>query len=208
MYAPLPRSFYKQDLHFLAIHLLGSFFVRIFDNGKRLSGRVVEVEAYAQEGDPSAHSFNGISPRNEVMFGAPGHLYVYFTYGLHYCCNVVAGEVGQGNAVLIRAVEPIEGIDEMLVHRYGASTTDKNKILNVTNGPAKLCQAFGIDRSDNGIDLCHNKIFIEAGSEVPGNLIGKSTRIGINQGKELPWRYFIKNNNWVSKPGKGIEYFG
>ncbi|MCD6446841.1 MAG: DNA-3-methyladenine glycosylase, partial [Candidatus Marinimicrobia bacterium] len=123
MHAPLSRSFYKQNLHALATRLLGSLFVRVLDDGRRLSARIVEVEAYAQKDDPSAHSYNGQTSRNEVMFGAPGHLYVYFTYGMHFCCNVVAGEIGQGNAVLIRALEPIEGIEDMLVHRYGDITS-------------------------------------------------------------------------------------
>lgn len=208
MHAPLPRSFYKQNLHTLATRLLGSLFVRVLDDGRRLSARIVEVEAYAQKDDPSAHSYNGQTPRNEVMFGAPGHLYVYFTYGMHFCCNVVAGKIGQGDAVLIRALEPIEGIEDILVHRYGDVASDNKKISNVTNGPAKLCNAFGIGRSENGTDLCQNKIWIEAGDEIPENMIGRSTRIGINQGKDLPWRYYIKDNSWVSKPGKGIKYFG
>ncbi len=206
MHNPLLRSFYKQDLHKLARSLLGCLFVRVFEDGSRLSARIVEVEAYAQKDDPSSHSFNGKTPRNEVMFGAPGHLYVYFTYGMHFCCNVVAGKIGTGDALLIRALEPVEGIENMLVHRYGAITFDQKKISNLTNGPAKLCQAYKIDRSENGIDLCGNKIWIETGDELKQNKISCSTRIGINQGKELPWRYFIKENNWVSKPGKGIKY--
>ena len=208
MHAPLSRSFYKQDLHVLATRLLGCLIIRILDDGRQLSTRIVEVEAYAQKDDPSAHSFNGQTPRNKVMFGAPGHLYVYFTYGMHFCCNVVAGEIGQGDAVLIRAVEPVDGIEDMLVHRYGEVTSDKKKISNVTNGPAKLCKALKIGRSENGIDLCENKIWIEAGDKLAENMIGHSTRIGINHGKDLPWRYFIKDNSWVSKSGKGITYVG
>ncbi len=205
---PLPRSFYNQDFHELATSLLGCLFTRDFGNGKRVSGRIVEVEAYAQQDDPASHSFNGKTSRNEVMFGPPGYLYVYFTYGMHFCCNVVAGKIGQGDAILIRALEPVEGLEHMLVHRFGTTNPDRKKILNLTNGPAKLCQAFHIGRPENGSDLCENDIWIESGDELSVNMIGRSTRIGIKQGKELPWRYFIKNNTWISKPGKGITYFG
>ena len=207
MHNPLPRSFYKQDLHNLALSLLGCVFVRVFENANRLSAKIVEVEAYSQQDDPSSHAYNGKTPRNEVMFGAPGHLYVYFTYGMHFCSNVVAGKAGTGNAILIRALEPIEGIENMYLKRYGTIKFDQKKTSNLTNGPAKSCQAYKIGRSENGIDLCGNKIWIEAGTELKKNRIACSTRIGINRGKELPWRYFIKENDWVSKPSKGIKYF-
>ncbi|MEA2077581.1 MAG: DNA-3-methyladenine glycosylase [Candidatus Marinimicrobia bacterium] len=207
MSSPLSRSFYLKDIHILATRLLGCLFVREFEEGKRISGKIVELEVYTQKGDPSSHSFNGKTKRNEVMFEQAGHLYVYFTYGIHYCCNIVCGPEGQGDAILIRALEPVQGIEDMMNNRYGLITHDNKKVLNLTNGPAKLCQALKIRKEENNIDLCGQNIWIEKGEEVPGSLIGCSTRIGINQEKDLPWRYFIKNNSCVSKPGKGIKYF-
>lgn len=204
----LSCSFYQQELHDLAKALLGKVLVRRLKNGQCLSGKIVEVEAYAQESDPAAHSFRGETRRNQVMFGPPGHLYVYFSYGMHYCCNVVSGPEHQGDAILIRALEPIDGIDIMFQNRYGSHIWDKKCELNVSNGPAKLCQAMLIDLEYNGIELWSDEIYIENAEDPKNVSIGISTRIGIRHGRELPWRYFIKENPWVGRGNRAIEYFG
>ncbi len=150
-------------------------------------GRIVEVEAYTAD-DPASHSFRGMTSRNSTMFGPPGHLYVYFTYGMHHCANVVTGDVGDGQAVLLRAVEPLEGIDEMVARR--------GRSRNVADGPGKLCQAFGIDMSDNGADLCAPR---RSGVVRPLGLFDDGTpppvsptvssRVGISVGVDTPWRW-------------------
>jgi len=203
----LDRTFYQKDIFNLAVDLLGCRFVRNFGKNVLLSGRIVETEVYTQKKDPSSHSFKGRTKRNEVMFGEPGHLYVYFTYGMHFCCNVVCGPAGQGDAILIRALEPLEGIDEMMRRRFGQVSNNKTQYLNLTNGPAKLCQAFGIGRSENGLDLCGEKIWIESEIAYKPDRIGRSSRVGIKQGKELPRRYYIKDNIWVSRTDKSVKEY-
>ena len=136
--------------------LLGLYPVRRIPRG-RLSGRIVEVEAYLGALDPASHAYSGLTSRNEVMFRKGGHLYVYFTYGMHFCSNVVTESKGTGHAVLLRAVEPVEGVP-FLARRRGVHPTD---IEQLCNGPAKLCQAFGIKREHNGTDLCGETMWIE-----------------------------------------------
>ncbi len=161
-------------------------------DGQRLLVRIVETEAYDQD-DAAAHSFRGETPRNEVMFGEAGRLYVYFTYGMHYCCNVVSGPVGFGSAALLRAGEPVEGLELMEFNR-GMNG------VNVTNGPAKLCQALGIGAEFNGHDLNRGPLrLLEAGLD-PGESITRTTRIGITKAAGLTRRYFITGNRFVSKP--------
>ncbi len=170
---------------------------------------IVEVEAYHQS-DPASHSFHGKTERNKIMFGEGGHLYVYFTYGMHFCANVVTGRQGTGEAVLIRAVEPMSGIEVMIKNRYGnfekplskssnLNSSDPKFITNLTNGPAKFCKAFGITGNQNGLDLIKSNITISEGRSIPPNLIGISTRIGINTATEKKWRFYLKDNPWVSK---------
>ena len=194
--------FYEQPLHDLAQGLLGCLFVREFPDGRRISATIVEVEAYAQINDPASHSYTGERERNRVMFGPEGRLYVYFTYGMYYCCNVVSGPEGHGDAVLIRAAEPVEGLDDMILNRYGKRDIGSVQKKNLTNGPAKFCAAFAINKQENGTDLRNGSIFLENGNPVSEDRIGRSTRIGISSGKDLPWRYYIKENPWVSKHGK------
>ncbi|MCX7984092.1 MAG: DNA-3-methyladenine glycosylase [Bacteroidetes bacterium] len=195
---PLPRSFYVRSTLTVAKELLGKYFIRIHGN-QLLVGRIVEVEAYRMD-DPASHSYRGRTRRNDVMFWEGGHLYVYFTYGMHYCANVVTNNEGCGEAVLIRAVEPILGINHMVENRF-----PRNRILseatlyNVTNGPAKFCQAFGITITENGYDLTNSPITICQPWSVHPFSIGSSTRIGIKQGKEKKWRFFIKKNRWLSQ---------
>lgn len=161
-------------------------------------GRIVEVEAYLGEIDPASHAFRGPTTRNAVMFGNPGHLYVYFTYGMHFCANVVTGRRGKAGAVLLRAVEPVRGVRHMIRNRRGNS--DRPLASFLTNGPAKFCQAFGIARRENGIDLLSSRIYLTNGTTVKRSQRGSSGRIGIRSGKEKRWRFFVKGSPWVSRP--------
>lgn len=194
----LPRAFYLRPTLGVAKELIGKLLIRQMGE-HRLAGRIVEVEAYLGEKDPASHAFRGMTKRNEVMFRNGGHLYVYFTYGMHFCSNVVTEDEGIGHAVLLRAIEPLEGLAIMARNRGFSRATEGEK-KNLCNGPAKLCKAFGIARAENGIDLCGNDIWI---AEEPGpgirHRVRRSTRIGITQGKEHTWRFFIRNSQYVSK---------
>lgn len=159
--------------------------------GQTVRVRIVETEAYDQT-DVASHSYKGRTPRTDVMFGPAGHLYVYFTYGMHYCCNVTVGEEGHGAAVLIRAVEPLEGWELLSERRPGRSGTD------LTNGPAKLCQALAIDKALNGHDLSRAPLRLVAAEPLPKIRITQTTRIGISQGKDVPWRFYETGNPYVS----------
>jgi DNA-3-methyladenine glycosylase len=173
----------------------------------RLAGKIVETEAYDQS-DAASHSYRGRTPRTDVMFGRAGRLYVYFTYGMHYCCNVVTGPEGHGSAVLIRAVEPLAGIEMLRANRAGklAAVTqnggrDAVSDINLTNGPAKFCQAFGIDKSWNGHDLSQSPLWLEFSElPVPDVQVVQTTRIGIRQAADVPWRFYIRGNPYVSRP--------
>jgi DNA-3-methyladenine glycosylase len=159
----------------------------------RLVARIVETEAYEQD-DPASHSFRGRTGRNSVMFDAPGSLYVYFTYGMHHCMNVVAGEVGEGSAVLIRSAEPLEGLDLMSARRR----TDRSELL--CSGPARLCQAFGVTRSEDGLDLpTSDEMWVAAGQGGPA---ASGPRIGIRDGIDRDWRFWLDGDPWVSRPGR------
>ena len=190
----LPRSFYQRPTILVAKELLGKYLVR--ETGRQsLAGRIVEVEAYLGSLDPASHSFRGKTRRNEVMFRTGGYLYVYFTYGMHFCCNVVTESEGTGHAVLIRAVEPVEGMDMMRRNRGMAG----GNIEALCSGPAKLCQAFGIGRAENGIDLCAGEIWIGRGATQQDSIaVGRSPRIGISSAQTHQWRYFVKENRFVS----------
>jgi DNA-3-methyladenine glycosylase len=179
----------------VAKDLLGKYLVRRIQK-KLLIGKIVEVEAYLGEKDPASHAYRGKTKRNEVMFREGGHLYVYFTYGMHFCSNVVTEEAGKGRAVLLRAVEPIEGLEEMRKNRRFSS--DRKDYCNLTNGPAKLCEAFGIQREMNGTSLLGRELFLPDGEEIPKSKIGTSTRIGVKNGAEKMWRYYVKGNPFVS----------
>jgi DNA-3-methyladenine glycosylase len=178
----------------------------------RLTGRIVETEAYDQA-DAASHSYKGQTPRTDVMFGPAGHLYVYFTYGMHYCCNVVTGPIGHGSAVLIRAIEPLEGSEIMAERRtrkLGAGKrTDRttgadptNQLIQLTNGPAKLCQAFCIDRDLNGHDLRQPPLLLlppePANAVQPADIV-QTTRIGISRAADVPWRFYIGSSPYVSR---------
>lgn len=194
----LKKNFYRRELLKVANDLLGKILVKI-DRKNILAGKIVEVEAYHGNFDKASHAFIGITKRNEVMFESGGCLYVYFTYGAHHCCNVVTGKKGEGTAVLIRAVEPVSGIEKIIKNRFGRKLKNDKEIFTLTNGPGKVCQAFGIDRTHSGIDLTGNKIFILDGKKISRKEIGISMRIGITRSVDLPWRFFIKNNPYLSR---------
>jgi DNA-3-methyladenine glycosylase len=195
---PLPRSFYLRPTLQIARDLLGQCIVRTVGT-KLLTGKIVEVEAYCK-GDPASHAFRGRTKRNSAMFLEGGHLYVYFTYGMHFCANVATGKEGMGEAVLIRAVEPLSGIELMKKNRFpNLQFLNHQSFINLTNGPAKFCQAFGIARQENGLDLLDSEISITDSEPIPSKLITRSSRIGIQRGVEKKWRFFIKGNPWVSR---------
>jgi DNA-3-methyladenine glycosylase len=173
----------------VAPRLLGCYLVRELD-GQTLVGKIVETEAYAEH-DAASHSYKGRTPRTDMMFGPAGFLYVYFTYGMHYCCNVVTGQEGEGSAVLIRALEPLEGESVMSERRHGLSG------VQLTNGPAKLCQALDITKAQNGHDLQQAPLQLIINE--PISQIVQTTRIGISQAKDVPWRFYIKGNLYISK---------
>ncbi len=193
----LPRDFFARDTLTVARELLGQRLVRLWE-GKRLSGRIVEVEAYGGEDDQASHARPGRTPRNAPMYGPPGHAYVYFIYGMHHCFNVVTEREGYPAAVLVRALEPVEGIEEMRAFRSGRPD------LQLTSGPARLCQALAIDRRLNGTDLCASGalLFVERDGGVPDEIIAAGPRIGV-RGDEAaltaPWRLYIQDNRYVSR---------
>lgn len=195
IFKKLKKSFYLRPTLTVAKDLLGKYIVRNFGK-KTMAGMIVETEAYLGEKDPASHAYHGITKRNEVMFRQGGHLYVYFTYGMHFCANVVTEKSGKGRAVLIRAIEPVEGIKFMMKNRKMRGD------VNLTNGPAKFCEAFMINRSHNGISLLGNNIFITKGRSIKNSQIISAKRIGIKNGTEKPWRFYIKDNIFVSKTKK------
>ena len=183
----LPRSFYDRPTLTVARELIGARLVRI-DRGRNLIGLITETEAYISEKDLACHCKAGRTPRTQVMYGEAGHAYVYFTYGNHWMLNVVTEEVGFPAAVLIRAIQPIEGVELMSKRRSGRDTF----------GPGKLTQAMGITKNENGVDLTESTsgLWIEAGVKVPNSLVTKGPRVGLNNTPEpwlsKPWRFLVK----------------
>lgn len=183
----LPRDFYNRPTLTVARELIGARLVRILD-GVKLVGLITETEGYIGETDLGCHAKAGRTPRTQVMYGEAGHAYVYFTYGNHWMLNVVTEEEGFPAAVLIRAIQPIEGVEVMLERRQGRDTF----------GPGKLCQAMGIGKGENAVDLTGSgsRLWIEAGIQVPDSLVTKSPRVGLNNvpepWKSKPWRFLVK----------------
>ncbi|WP_051354651.1 DNA-3-methyladenine glycosylase [Aneurinibacillus aneurinilyticus] len=199
----LPRDFYNRDTLNVARDLLGKHLVHKIDGDIR-EGKIIEVEAYIGPEDKGAHTYNGRrTPRNEVMYGPPGFAYVYLIYGMYNCVNVVTNEVEKPEAVLIRALEPIHGVERMGVERFGKSKLlTSRESINLTNGPGKLCQALGITRAHNGYDLCGEVLYITEPSKTdePFETV-ETTRINIDYAEEAalyPWRFYIKGNPFVS----------
>ena len=189
------RSFFARDSRVVAPDLLNKLLVR----GERV-GRIVEVEAYCGAEDPASHAYRGRTARNAVMFGPAGHLYVYFTYGMHFCANIVCGEEGVASAVLLRGLTPLAGLDEMRALRPLARTD-----RDLCSGPARLAQAFGLNRDFNGADLVtvDREIAIEDdGTPPPSPLaLGVSARIGVAAGADLPWRFYVPGAVGLSRRG-------
>jgi DNA-3-methyladenine glycosylase len=197
-YPPLPRGFYEPSAKVVASALLGHWLVRNTSEGL-CGGPIVETEAYLRD-DLACHAVRGMTPRNRVMFGPPGHAYVYLIYGLHYCVNAVCLPPGVAEAVLIRALEPAVG--EALMR----SRRPVSKARHLTNGPAKLCQALEIDRRLDGVDLCDARaaLFIAENPDAAefrqrlGPVV-TTTRIGITRAAELPLRFHLKGSLFVSR---------
>jgi len=198
--ARLPRAFYAVDAVTLARRLMGRHLVRLDADGSRRVGRVVEVEAYLGVNDQASHAFGGRrSPRNEAMYARPGTGYVYFTYGMHHCMNVVCGEEGVPAAVLLRALEPVEGLDHMRDQRPRA-----RRDTDLCNGPGKLCAALSIDRALNGLDLCdHPYLFLEPGTPIAASRLARRPRVGLGDAgawKDKRFCWYIRGHPCVSRP--------
>jgi len=190
---PLARSFFTRPSLVVARALLGRDLVRTFDDGTELRARIVEAEAY-REDDPASHSFRGRTARTDVMFGPPGRLYVYVSYGMHFCMNVVTGRDGEGSAVLLRAAEPLEGLDRM---------ADLRRLQDprlLCAGPGRLCQALAITRAHDGIDLVSgDALVIERGRPVRDEDVVVGPRVGITVAAEQPWRFHVRGSRFVSR---------
>ena len=187
----VPRSFYARSPLHVAPDLLGKVLCRE-RRGVITSGRIVEVEAYLGADDPASHAHRGMTRRNQAMFGPPGHAYVYFTYGSHFCMNVVTGDDGIASAVLIRALEPLDGITAMKRRR------GREVVSDLTSGPGKLCQALGIDSALYGHDLTGRPLWIEDDGAAPPSHV-RTPRIGISVATELPYRFLVPDSACVSR---------
>jgi DNA-3-methyladenine glycosylase len=190
--APLARAFYHRDPRIVAPQLLNKALV----SGDGRAGRIVEVEAYCGAIDPAAHSYRGKTARNAIMFGPPGFMYVYFTYGMHWCCNAVCGDDGEGAGVLIRALEPLTGLEKMRRARPRAKSD-----RDLCSGPGRLTQALGISGIQNGIDLVAAQAgftIVDDGVAPPRKPPGR-TRIGISRAADLLWRWYVPDNEHVSR---------
>ena len=194
---PLPRAFYSRDPRRVARELLGKVLVR--QPRPRITGRIVEVEAYLGANDPAAHSAAGKTARNAVLFGSPGYAYIYFIYGNHYCLNVSCEPDGQAGGVLFRALEPLIGIDAMARAR-GIEIHSSKDLPKLTSGPGRLAEAFDITRTrDNGVDLTEPTSILWIGDDgYRARRIRISPRIGITKAADRPLRYFLDGNPFVS----------
>ena len=192
------REFFERPCLMVAPALLGAYLVRRLEDGSRLAGRIVEVEAYLGDGtDPGSHTHRGPTPRNQAMFGPPGHLYVYRSHGIHTCANVVCQPKGRGAAVLLRALEPIEGTSRMRRARRLRRDAPDHAIAS---GPGKLCQALRITLDDYGRNLLDGPLTLR--KPAPGNsaiAIETTRRIGLSKGREHPYRFLVKGSPFVSR---------
>lgn len=194
----LPRDFYtRSNVLIVARDLLGKLLVVRAENGRRVSGMIVEVEAYRGPEDRASHAFGGRrTRRTETMYGLGGVAYVYFVYGMYYQFNVVSNVTEVPHAILVRALEPIEGIEMMRERRH------QHPDHNLTSGPGKLCIALGIDRTLDNADLLDNRVWLEEYQRIPARLIARGPRIGIDYAQEWidkPWRFWIRGNSYVSR---------
>lgn len=195
----LPRNFYLKDALFLSKEILGKHLVHNSPSGKTI-GKIVETEAYLGEDDPASHTYGrGVTERTKVHYKEGGYAYVYQIYGMYFCFNIVCGKRGEPYCVLIRALEPVEGIEIMEKRRKMYSL---DNLRELTNGPGKLCQAMGITKALYGENLCGNILYLLEGEKIKPSLIASTPRIGIDytgEAKHYPWRFFIKGNGFVSK---------
>jgi DNA-3-methyladenine glycosylase len=199
----LERSFHERDPVTLARALLGQMLVRVLEDGTRLAGRIVETEAYLGVVDRAAHTYGGRrTPRTASMWGAAGHAYIYFVYGMHHCMNVVAEGPERPTAVLIRALEPQEGLERMRALRAARMKRARLRDTELCSGPARLAQALCLDRSLDGTDLVDGDIlFLEHGPRVPASAVGSGPRIGVayaGEWADRPLRFFIRDNPHLS----------
>lgn len=190
----ISRPFYEQPTLEVARQLLGKYLIRKHPDGKTV-GRILETEAYVGPQDLACHASRGRTARTEIMFGPAGHAYVYFIYGMYYCLNIVTEEKDHPSAVLIRALEPVEGIELMKARRR----TETHR--NLASGPGKLCQAFAIDKFLNGADICGGVLYVEDRGERAPKILA-TPRVGVDYAgkwKDKPWRFLIRGNEFVSK---------
>jgi DNA-3-methyladenine glycosylase len=187
----LRRAFFSRDPLIVARDLLGRILFYRTPDGL-LAGRIVETEAYTGEADPASHAFRGRTARNAVMFGAAGHAYVYFSYGVHYCLNVTADAPGVAGAVLLRALEPLAGMEVM--RRRG----DHGPELRLLSGPGKIGRGFGLTLKDNGRDFTRGPLGLAAGTPVPDGQVASTRRIGISRAVDLPYRFLVMGSRSVS----------
>lgn len=191
---PLPRAFYARGPRALARALLGRVLVHDGPGGGRRAGRIVETEAYGGADDPASHAHRGETPRNRVMFGPPGHAYVYFTYGMHHCFNVVCGTHGRAAAVLVRALVPLAGVDAM------AASRGVHEHARLARGPGSLARAMDLDRRHDGADLTRGPVWVaDLPAERGGRRIATGPRVGIRLAAQRPWRYWLAGEPHVSR---------
>ncbi len=190
----IPRTFYRRPTLEVAPDLLGKFIVYDSPVG-RLEARITEVEAYIGDGDPACHAARGKTERNAVMFGPPGYSYVYFIYGMYHCLNFVTEPAGQAAAVLLRAAEPVAGVEVM---RARSTSSQINRFLD---GPGKFCRAFGLTRRQNGLDLTGGVLYLEDRAVKVEHVVS-TPRIGIREGTTKPWRFYDSDAMSVSRVSK------
>jgi DNA-3-methyladenine glycosylase len=196
----LARPFYQADSVDVAPRLLNKLLVR--PDGR--VGRIVEVEAYWGDRDPASHAFRGRTARNQTMFGPAGHLYVYLSYGMHWCANVVTGSEGEAQAVLLRALDPVEGLPLMRAARW--STQKRQEDRDLCRGPGRLCQAMGVDRSFDGVDLVADPtIWVAGDGTAPPAVPVVTERVGISVGQDHLWRFLVPESRAVSPPNHRRE---
>jgi len=195
----LQRQFYERDTLIVARELLGKFLVHETSEGVT-SGKIVETEAYKGPEDKASHAYDNLrSKRTEVQFGPKGHAYIYLVYGMYHCFNVTSGDApGKPEAILVRSLEPVSGIEIMMKRRK----ISKAHLINLTSGPGRLCMALGLSTKQNVADLCVPPLYVERGVTVDKENIARTTRVNVDYAddwKDLPWRFFIRSNAFVSK---------
>jgi DNA-3-methyladenine glycosylase len=194
---PLPRSFYARDPLLVARAVLGRLLVHDSPAG-RVSGRIVEAEAYRGAGDPASHAYRGRTPRNASMFGEPGHAYVYFTYGMHHCLNLVTGREGAASAVLVRALEPVDGVELMRERRGGVAD-----VTRLARGPGNVARALGLSRAHDGCDLVDGPLWLsDRPAQCGGRPVARGPRIGIRVALDRDWRCLLAGHPCLSAAGR------